>query len=66
MLKVRREISLGSMLQLGGALLGYIIFVVWFGGQMSANQAALQSELKLLKADIVSLSFRLDAHIDKK
>lgn len=62
MIKINREVSFGTILQ----LIGYIVMVVYFTAQISANLVTVRSDLDDLKVQLTKLQDRMDKHIDTK
>ena len=62
MIKVSKEVSLGTLLQ----IVGYIIMVIFFTAQIQAGITALNSEVNSIKTQVQYLQTRMDNHIDSK
>ena len=62
MVAIRKEISLGTVIQ----LLGSVAAVIWLAAQLDAGQATMKCQIDRIETRIESISIRLDRHIDGK
>lgn len=61
MIKVTREISLGSILQLAGFIAAGLVFIATMRGDLSG----IARQVKGLDDRVQTLTLRLDRHIDE-
>lgn len=61
MVRINREITIGSIIQLVGMLIGFTVFIV----TMRADLESLRSSVARMDTTVNGISIRLDSHIDR-